>query len=127
MISPEVNVKNMWCDIVIAACENQSITDRYAIELVAHARDGPVTKAGTVLEHFDGAANSYSQLKGVKEVWVINFCTRPFADKDTYVWPSKNSGVRAMHICHTLNWTKATVVVDSDKAKCIKVDLREPN
>jgi hypothetical protein len=121
ILSPEANAPSQTkkfkpdsCDIIIGAWENQSVTKRYAIELVAHARDSPSDRPGTVEEHFARAESSYSKIKGVTEVWVINFCTRP-CDKDAYVWPSKESRLRVMHIYHSLNWKKATVVVDSNK------------
>ena len=128
MISPDANSpteknKDDWCDIIIVAIENRKLTKRFAIELVAHARDGPANRRGTVEEHNSRAEKSYMKMNGVEQVWVVNFCTRPFMDKNTYVWPNEKSGVKAIHICHDLNWTTATVVVDTNKKQPITVQL----
>jgi hypothetical protein len=53
-------------DIVVSNRKEQ----RVVLEMAAHVRDGPVTRQGTVAEHIVRFAKSYSQIVGVKELWV---------------------------------------------------------
>jgi len=89
-------------DLVITSPSKQ----RYVLELVAHERDGPATRSGSVEEHFVRVENCYSKIQGVVELWVINFTTRK--PSNGYVWPSSKS-VNAIHVYHTLDWKKASV------------------
>jgi len=113
------------------ALTSPTTKDRYVLELVAHARDGPVTRNGTVLDHLDRVENFYSKIKGlnstvyllnifldVKELWVINFTTR----QPTYGYAWSNSKkVTIIHIYHDLEWNKATVSFSEEELITVKL------
>ena len=80
---------------------------------MAHAGDGSSNRNGSVMEHFDRAKENFSLISGLKEVWVVNFCTRRFDNEKRYNWPSSNT-IRVAHIWHDLQWENATIVFDSD-------------
>ena len=42
----------------------------------------PANRRGTVEEHYSRAEKSYMKMHEIEEVWVINFCTCPFEDKN---------------------------------------------
>jgi hypothetical protein len=85
--------------------------DRVVVELVAHARDGPATRQGTVEEHIKRCEEKYYNIDNVKEVWLINFTTRQ-PDKG-YVWPTSNR-VSVIYVWHNLEWTSAVITVSPD-------------
>lgn len=54
-------------DIVVTSPQSE----RVVLEMVAHERDGPATRKGSVLEHIERCENTHSKIKDVKELWVI--------------------------------------------------------
>lgn len=81
--------------------------DRVVIELVAHARDGPVDRAGSVLEHIARCEEQYFKIPRVKQVWLINFTTK--RPEKGYVWNAPEGRVKVIHVWHDLDWTSALI------------------
>jgi len=115
----EVNSGKKFCDIIL---EFQNT--RCALELVAHARNGPDNRPGTVQEHFDRCLNEYKNILGVNEVWVINFTV---TQKVNLIWPSDKS-INVIHVQHDLNWTRATLFQsENDKGTQVHLKAKIPD
>lgn len=78
IIDSEFNVNSKSADIVITSLQNE----RYVLELVAHARDSPATRKGSVQEHFERAEKFYSKIDGRNFGFSMFICFRCERDVD---------------------------------------------
>jgi len=67
VVSSEFSIKNKSADLVLTDREGE----RYVLELVAHARDGPPNRPGSVQEHFVRVRNNYSNIEGVFAIFFL--------------------------------------------------------
>jgi hypothetical protein len=66
-VDPGLNAPNSSrTDVVVTSPQSK----RVVLEIVAHERDGPVTRKGSVLEHIQQCENTYSKIKDVEQLWV---------------------------------------------------------
>lgn len=67
--APSTNEKKPCrADIVVT----NSRKERVVVEMMAHDRDGPISRKASVLGHVQRCAKSYMKISGVKEAWVLH-------------------------------------------------------
>jgi hypothetical protein len=66
-IDPGFNTPGSSRTNIVVTNEN---TQRVVLEMLAHERDGPVTRSRSVLGHFERCKTTYSQIDNVSELWV---------------------------------------------------------